>query len=116
MSFRKRKFVEVVPDTFNYEVSETGVRDLHGVQTTFTTRRRVSSLEHVFKPVPPMPPLSEQLKAGVSLKEVPTDGILDSNDNLDYETDGIEERLIKTLEKSSKRDKKPKAKETTQEN
>lgn len=106
MSFRKRKNFDVVPDTFNYEVSETGVRDVHGVQTTCTTRRRVCSLERVFKPLPEMPSLSEQIKAGVSLKEIPTDGLLDSPDNLDYNTENVEERIIKTLEKSSKPRKK----------
>lgn len=106
MSFRKRKNLEVVPDTFNYEVSETGVRDLHGVQTMCTTRRRVSSSEHVFKPLPELPPLSEQIKAGVSLKEVPTDGLLDSPDNLDYNTDNVEEHIIRTLDKVEKTSKK----------
>lgn len=107
MSFRKRKNIEVVPDTFNYEVSETGVRDLNGVQTSCTFRRRVSSSERVFKPLPPLPPLSEQIKAGVSLKEVPTDGLLDSPDNLDYNTDNVEETIIKTIDKASKQ-RKPK--------
>lgn len=115
MSFRKRKNSECVPDTFFYEVSETSVRDLHGEQTLCTTRRRVSNHEHVFTPLPEQPPLGEQIKAGVSLKEIPTAGLLDSADNLDYNTEGVEEKIITTLEKGSKPCKKREEPKTEEE-
>lgn len=52
------------------------------------------------------PPLKEeftvlqQLSAGVSVKEVPTSGLLDSPDNLDYqENEFAEQKVFEALEK-----------------
>ena len=46
--------------------------------------------------------LEEQLKAGVSLKDVPCSGMLDSSDNLDYpQNDGAEEKILGILEKEN---------------
>lgn len=106
MSFRKRKNKNFVPDVFEFEVSKVSKCNLHGVETTRTTRSRVSNLDKVFEPVPSMPPLGELRATGVSLKDVPCEGLLDSRDNLDYNTEGLEEKVFATLEKATKKTKK----------
>ena len=43
--------------------------------------------------------LAQELRAGVSVKDVPTNGLLDSVDNLDYEVnETAEETLLNALE------------------
>lgn len=47
--------------------------------------------------------LKEQIEAGVNLREVPTEGMLDSGDNLDYEVNETAEQTVLTaLEKDEK--------------
>lgn len=44
----------------------------------------------------------QQLSAGVSVKEVPTNGLLDSPDNLDYpENEVAEQKVLEALEKDN---------------
>lgn len=44
--------------------------------------------------------LAQELAAGVSIKDAPTAGLLDSSDNLDYEeNDYAEEKILTALEK-----------------
>lgn len=46
--------------------------------------------------------VAQQLEAGVSMKEIPVDGMLDSNDNLDYEEDKLQEKVLEKLQKEEK--------------
>lgn len=46
--------------------------------------------------------VAQQLEAGVSLKEIPVSGMLDSGDNLDYEEDKLQEKVLETLQKEEK--------------
>lgn len=43
--------------------------------------------------------VGQQLEAGVSMKEIPVNGMLDSNDNLDYEEDKLQEKVLEKLQK-----------------
>lgn len=46
--------------------------------------------------------VAQQLEAGVSMKEIPVSGMLDSGDNLDYEEDKLQEKVLETLQKEEK--------------
>ena len=47
--------------------------------------------------------VAQQLEAGVSLKEIPVSGMLDSCDNLDYEEDKLQEKVLESLQKEEKK-------------
>lgn len=46
--------------------------------------------------------VAQQLEAGVSMNEIPVNGMLDSGDNLDYEEDKLQEKVLETLQKEEK--------------
>lgn len=97
MSFRKRKNVDYEPDVFTFEVNKVVNRKLNGVVQVCTVRTRVNSDEHKYETVPPIPSLQECLSAGIGLKEVPCEGLLDSRDNLDYNHEGVAEGIYENL-------------------
>lgn len=97
MSFRKRKNVDYEPDIFTFEVNKVVNRKLNGELQPCTVRTRVQSNEHQYETVPPTPSLSECLSAGIGLKEVPCEGLLDSRDNLDYNHEGVAESVLDNL-------------------
>lgn len=43
--------------------------------------------------------VAQQLEAGVSMKEIPVSGMLDSGDNLDYEEDKLQDKVLEKLQK-----------------
>lgn len=46
--------------------------------------------------------VAQQLEAGVSMNDIPVSGMLDSGDNLDYEEDKLQEKLLESLQKEEK--------------
>lgn len=46
--------------------------------------------------------VAQQLEAGVSMNDIPVSGMLDSVDNLDYEEDKLQEKVLETLQKEEK--------------
>lgn len=116
--FRKRKNVDVEKDVFTFQRNKIIQTEKDGCPITRTIRPMVTNLDVEFESVTPMPSVSECLKAGISLKEVPTDGILDSPDNLDYNADDADERVLeevnKLVEKQEKSKKVSKKTESTE--
>lgn len=41
--------------------------------------------------------VGQQIEAGVSLKDIPVNGMLDSNDNLDYDDDALQQKVLDSL-------------------
>lgn len=108
MSFRKRVNTSCASDLFTFQINKIVNKSVDGVDVTCTVRPMVDNTELSFESVSPMPTITESIQSGVSLKEVPTDGILDSSDPLDYEMEGIEERVLQTLESLPSDESKPK--------
>lgn len=112
--FRKRKNVDVEEDLFTFQQNKTVESIKDGQPIIRTVRPMVTNRDVEFESVTPMPSVSDCLKAGISMKEVPTDGILDSSDNLDYNADDADEKLLAKVEKlveKSEKSKKPKKEE-----
>ena len=114
--FRKRANTTVERDFFTFQQTKTVQRTQNGSDFTCTVHPLVDSREVVFEPCTPMLSVTECLKAGVQLKEVNIDGVLDSSDSLDYNMDGVEERVLNTLEKASKKMPKKQSKTFKNEN
>jgi hypothetical protein len=112
--FRKRVNSTVERDFFTFQQTKTVQQSRNGVDFTCTVHPLVNSRDVVFEPCTPMLSVTDCLKAGIQLKEVNTDGVLDSSDSLDYNMEGVEERVLDTLEKASK--KMPKKQSKTSKN
>lgn len=95
--FRKRKNVDVEMDVFTFQQNKIIQTEKDGCPITRTIRPMVTNLDVEFESVTPMPLVSECLRAGISLKEVPTEGILDSPDNLDYNADDADEKILEKV-------------------
>lgn len=93
MSFRKRPPIPHgdCPIIVDVSVSATGLRSL------------VSESSEVFFNSHPIPmeefTLSEEMQAGVPLKEIPCNGLIGSNDPLDHSIDA--EQVLKSLDSVS---------------
>lgn len=97
--FRKRKNVDVAKDEFTFQLNKTYEVEKNGDTIIKTIRPMVKNSEVEFESVSPMPSVTDCLKAGIALKEVPTDGILDSPDNLDYNAEDADEKILARVEK-----------------
>lgn len=41
--------------------------------------------------------VGQQIEAGISMKEIPVNGMLDSRDNLDYDEDALQQKVLDSL-------------------
>ena len=97
--FRKRKNVDVAEDEFTFQLNKTFETEKDGDTIIKTIRPMVTNKDVKFESVSPMPSVSECIRSGISLKEVPTDGLLDSSDNLDYNAEDAEEKILERVER-----------------
>lgn len=92
-AFRKRK--QKVLHTHYYDVR-------YQVDHVDDTDIISQTTERDFRLGDPSPTLDEQLRAGVSIKEVSTDGVLDSYDANDTPLQNFEEKIVKKGRKTKK--------------
>lgn len=105
-AFRKReadfKYFGSAPSPVIYLKKESKVQD----DVTILQEQVVVSSVSDYNITHPVPmeefTVAQQLEAGVSMKEIPVDGMLDSNDNLDYEEDKLQEKVLEKLQKEEK--------------
>lgn len=84
------KSVVAIPDLVSSEVEENGVKIVREVVINRTPEDYFAK-----HPIPTESySIGEQLKAGVSLKDIPCGTLLDSSDNLDYEVNETAEDSI----------------------
>lgn len=105
-AFRKRKadfkYFGSAPSPVIYLKKESKVQ--HDV-TILQEQVIVSSVSdyNLTHPVPTEEfTVAQQIEAGVSMREIPVNGMLDSNDNLDYDEDKLQDNVLESLQKEDK--------------
>lgn len=95
MSFRKRK-----NPVMGFSLPEVRIVNRKVGEEEFVSTEIPTTVDKLLEP---SPSLDDMLKAGVSVKDVMTDGILDSYDENDYPIAEIEEKIINSKSKKSKK-------------
>ena len=95
MSFRKRKNPVMGFSSPEVRLINERIGDDEFVSTGIPSA--------VDKLLEPSPTLDEMLKAGVSVKDVPTDGIMDSYDENDYPIAEMEDKIVSSKNKTEKK-------------
>ena len=97
MSFRKRKRPIITDRPCEFSIVNRKVGEEEYVSTEI--------VDNVDVLPPPSPTLDEMLNAGVSVRQVETDGILDSYDENDTPIADIEDKILNSKSHSKKSDK-----------
>jgi len=95
MSFRKRK-----NPVMNFSSPEIRIVNRKVGEQEFVSTEIPTGVDKLLEP---SPSLDDMLRAGVSVKEVQTSGIMDSYDENDYPIADVEDKIIESKTKKAKK-------------